>query len=308
MKIFFYKFFFILILLVNKNILLAKTNNKILLKVENEIITNYEVKDKILRTLYLTNQEINQDNIDKLKKRSLDSIIQLKLKKIELSKFNLNLDQIQLTNYLNKISNNNILGFQESFIKNKLSYDLFLDEVKTELKWKKLIYKIYSKKISLNEDSLNDELEEIIKNNKKIEEVNISEIEIIINENFDKTNIIEIQNDIKKIGFGNAALKYSISPSASQKGNLGWLNVKTLSNQIYDVVNKMQPGEISEPIKKQNTILFLKINDKRVSETNKLSVSLLKKNLLNQKKNELFNLYSQSHISKLKNSILIEYR
>ncbi len=308
MKIFFYKFFFVLILLVNKNILLAKTNNKILLKVENEIITNYEVKDKILRTLYLTNQEINQDNIDKLKKRSLDSIIQLKLKKIELLKYNLNLDQIQLTNYLNKISNNNILGFQESFIKNKLSYDLFLDEVKTELKWKKLIYKIYSKKISLDEDSINDELEEIIKNNKKIEEVNISEIEIIINENSDKSNIIEIQNDIKEIGFGNAALKYSISPSASQKGNLGWLNVKTLSNQIYNVIYKMQPGEISEPINKQNTILFLKINDKRVSETNKLSVSLLKKNLLNQKKNELFNLYSQSHISKLKNSILIEYR
>ena len=297
-----------MIFFLNENILIAKTSNKILLKVENEIITNYEVKDKILRTLYLTNQEINQYNINKLKKRSLDSIVQLKIKKIELLKYNLNLDQIQLTNYLNRISNNDILGFQENFIKNKLSYDLFLDEVKTELKWKKLIYKIYSKKISLNEDSLNDELEEIIKNNKKIEEVNISEIEIIINENFDKTNIIEIQNDIKKIGFGNAALKYSISPSASQKGNLGWLNVKTLSNQIYDVVYKMQPGEISEPIKKQNTILFLKINDKRVSETNKLSVSLLKKNLLNQKKNELFNLYSQSHISKLKNSILIEYK
>ncbi len=70
----------------------------------------------------------------------------------------------------------------------------------------------------------------------------------------------------------------------------------------------MQPGEISEPIKKQNSILFLKINDRRVSETNKLNLSELKKNLLNQRKNELFNLYSQSHISKLKNSILIEYR
>ena len=70
----------------------------------------------------------------------------------------------------------------------------------------------------------------------------------------------------------------------------------------------MQPGEISEPIKKQNSILFLKINDRRASETNKLNVSELKKNLLNQRKNELFNLYSQSHISKLKNSILIEYR
>ncbi len=308
MKIFLYKIFFIIIFLVNENILIAKTSNKILLKVENEIITNYEVKDKILRTLYLTNQEINQYNINKLKKRSLDSIVQLKIKKIELLKYNLNLDQIQLTNYLNRISNNDILGFQENFIKNKLSYDLFLDEVKTELKWKKLIYEIYSKKISFNEDSVNDELEEIIKNNKKIEEVNISEIEIMVNQKSDKTSIIEIQNDIKEIGFENAALKYSISPSASQKGNLGWLNVKTLSNQIYDVIYKMQPGEISEPIKKQNSILFLKINDRRASETNKLNVSELRKNLLNQRKNELFNLYSQSHISKLKNSILIEYR
>ena len=297
-----------MIFLVNENILIAKTSNKILLKVENEIITNYEVKDKILRTLYLTNQEINQYNINKLKKRSLDSIVQLKIKKIELLKYNLNLDQIQLTNYLNRISNNNILGFQENFIKNKLSYDLFLDEVKTELKWKKLIYEIYSKKISFNEDSINDELEEIIKNNKKIEEVNISEIEIMVNQQSDKTNIIEIQNDIKEIGFENAALKYSISPSASQKGNLGWLNVKTLSNQIYDVIYKMQPGEISEPIKKQNSILFLRINDRRASETNKLNISELRKNLLNQRKNELFNLYSQSHISKLKNSILIEYK
>ena len=297
-----------MIFLVNENVLIAKTSNKILLKVENEIITNYEVKDKILRTLYLTNQEINQYNINKLKKRSLDSIVQLKIKKIELLKYNLNLDQIQLTNYLNRISNNNILGFQENFIKNKLSYDLFLDEVKTELKWKKLIYEIYSKKISFNEDSINDELEEIIKNNKKIEEVNISEIEIMVNQQSDETSIIEIQNEIKEIGFENAALKYSISPSASQKGNLGWLNVKTLSNQIYDVIYKMQPGEISEPIKKQNSILFLKINDRRASETNKLNVSELRKNLLNQRKNELFNLYSQSHISKLKNSILIEYR
>ena len=297
-----------MIFLVNEDILLAKTSNKILLKVENEIITNYEVKDKILRTLYLTNQEINQYNINKLKKISLDSVIQLTIKKIELLKYNLNLDQIQLTSYLNRISNNNILGFQENFIENKLSYDLFLDEVKTELKWKKLIYEIYSNKISINEESISNELEEIIKNNKKIEEVNISEIEIMVDQQSNKTNTIEIQNDIKEIGFENAALKYSISPSSAQKGNLGWLNVKTLSNQIYDIIYKMQPGEISEPIKKQNSILFLKINDRRVSETNKLDLSELKKNLLNQRKNELFNLYSQSHISKLKNSILIEYR
>ena len=34
----------------------------------------------------------------------------------------------------------------------------------------------------------------------------------------------------------------------------------------------------------------------------------LRKDLIVQKKNELFNLYSRSHLSKLKNTSLIEYR
>ena len=106
----------------------------------------------------------------------------------------------------------------------------------------------------------------------------------MVNQQSDKTSIIEIQNDIKEIGFENAALKYSVSPSASQKGNLGWLNVETLSNQIYDVLDTMQPGKLVRPIKKQNSILFLKINDRRASETNKLNVSELRKNLLKSEK------------------------
>ena len=55
------------IIFLSKNAI-AQINNKIILKVENEIITSYELKNKILTTLFLSNQEINQSNIDKLKK------------------------------------------------------------------------------------------------------------------------------------------------------------------------------------------------------------------------------------------------
>ena len=48
--------------------MLSQINNKIILQVENEIITSYEIKNKILTTLFLANQDINQPNIDKLKK------------------------------------------------------------------------------------------------------------------------------------------------------------------------------------------------------------------------------------------------
>ena len=70
----------------------------------------------------------------------------------------------------------------------------------------------------------------------------------------------------------------------------------------------MKIGEISEPILSQNSLLFLKILDKRLSEPRKIDLVKLKEDLINNKKNELFNLYSRSHLSKLKNTSLIEYK
>ena len=131
------------------NFLSAKIENKIIIKVENEIITNYEIKNKILVTLFLAGEKINQDNIDKLKKQSLDALIQLKLKKIELEKYQIKTNYNQVNNYLNSISSNDINGLKKSFKDNNLDYKLFINEVETSLMWQEMIYKIYSKKLRL---------------------------------------------------------------------------------------------------------------------------------------------------------------
>ena len=79
-------FFLILLFLNICNNAWTSISNKIVVKVENEIITNYDIKNKILSSLILAGDEINQENIDNLKRQALDSLIQLKLKKIELKK------------------------------------------------------------------------------------------------------------------------------------------------------------------------------------------------------------------------------
>ena len=95
---------------------------------------------------------------------------------------------------------------------------------------------------------------------------------------------------------------------SKNKGELGWINGNILSKQIYDIVSNMKPGEISKPIKQQSSVIFLKLNDKRSAKLEGLDETKLRKDLIVQKKNELFNLYSRSHLSKLKNTSLIEYR
>ena len=70
----------------------------------------------------------------------------------------------------------------------------------------------------------------------------------------------------------------------------------------------MKIGEVSKPIIKQDVILFLKLQDIRNINTDKLNIEEMKKKLIDRKKNELYNLYSKSHLSKLRNISFIEYK
>ena len=60
--------------------------NKIIVKIDNNIITDYELKNKLKTSLILSNQELNQINIDKNKGGTLAYLINLKLKTNELIK------------------------------------------------------------------------------------------------------------------------------------------------------------------------------------------------------------------------------
>ena len=170
-------FFFLIIILLNFQNIFAKVENNIVLKVENEIITNFEIKNKIIATLILANQEINQSNINKLKKQALDFLIKQKLKKIELSKYNLKVDQQKITSYLNSISSNNINGLKEKFSISGIDFQLFYEELEIDFLWQKYIYQVYSKKIEIDEKNINQELENLLKNQTDIEQFRISEID-----------------------------------------------------------------------------------------------------------------------------------
>ena len=301
-------FFFLISILFNFKNIFAKVENNIVLKVENEIITNFEIKNKIIATLIIANQEINQSNINKLKKQALDFLIKQKLKKIELSKYNLKVDQQKITSYLNSISSNNINGLKEKFLISGIDFQLFYEELEIDFLWQKYIYQVYSKKIEIDEKNINQELKNLLRNQTDVEQFKISEIEIYLNNDLsDQKKIMNIKEQINKYGFEATAIKYSISSTASNKGDLGWLNAKSLNKKIFNLVTNIKVGEVTEPLITSNSALFLKLNDKKISKVENVNIDELKINLINRKKNEMFNLYSRSLLSKLKNNSLIEY-
>ena len=67
---------------------LIALENKIIVKVNNEIITSYDLKQTILTTLVLANQEINQDVVNQSKSAAIKSLVNSILKKNEAKRYN----------------------------------------------------------------------------------------------------------------------------------------------------------------------------------------------------------------------------
>ena len=303
----FYIFFAIILFFFQLN-LYAKKSLNIIDKIDNELITSYDVKNKIITTLFLSKKELNQENINSLKKIALENLIINRLKKIELNKYDIKRNDRQINAYLNSISSNDIPSLEKSFEINGLDFKAYKNELDIEFKWRNLIFNKYSNKINIDPDDLIQQLPKKIEQQESSIEFNLSEIEILSSDpNLEKEIIPQILEEIKQTGFENAVLKFSIASSSSNQGNLGWINSNSLSEDLLEIIEKLEVGEVTKPIKKNDKIIFFKLIDKKIISTSSKDIENLKKELIEQKKNELFRLYSSSFLSKLRNSKLIEY-
>ena len=302
---------FLIVIMLKENISFASIQNKILVNVGNQIITSYELKNRIKTILVLNNKELNQENINGTKSQALNFLINFKLKKEEITKYKIVVNNSAVSDHLLNIASNyntDKNGLKVIFENNDLNYELFLDGIQTEFAWQQLIFNFYQDKINLNENEIDEELNEVLSKQKQAEEYNLAEIEVILENNFnDKKKIEEIKNQINEIGFENTAIKYSTSLSALEGGNLGWFNSQALSNMILNAVKEMKPGDISEPIFQSETATFIKLLDKRKINFSDINLKKMKSQIIFQKKNELLNLFSNSYLSKIKNATLIKY-
>jgi len=313
LKNFIFKFFFIIIFINIESNSFALTKNKIIASVEDQIISSYELKNEIKTILFLSNQDINQKNIDIAKKQAMTKLINYKLKKNQIIKFNIQSDNsAQVNNYLKNLSSKyktDINGIKKIFKNKNLDFEIYLDEIETEFNWQKLIFSKFKDKIILNDEEISKELKDFIKTQSNLVEYKLAEIEIPLKNNSeDKSTILEINNQINEIGFEKTAIKYSISTSSLDGGNIGWINSRSLSKKILDMLNEMNINDISQPIIQTNTTTILKLLDKKTIDIKNTDIDKLKKRLVKAKRNELLNLYSNNYLSKLRNNALIEIK
>ena len=113
---------------INFNHSYSAINNKIIVKVGNEIITSYELENKIRTILFLSKKKINQENINIVKQKAISGLINKKLKQEEIVRYGISINQDRVDSYLNEYSsklNMNKEDFIKAMNENNISFNLY---------------------------------------------------------------------------------------------------------------------------------------------------------------------------------------
>tara|TARA_B100001559_G_scaffold222410_1_gene186687 strand:- start:739 stop:1689 length:951 start_codon:yes stop_codon:yes gene_type:complete len=278
--------------------------NKILFKVNNEIITSIDLLSEI-EYLKLINENLNNIEQKKLFEIAKNSIIREKIKIIELFKYYDNLEvesqhyKILMNELLKKTNLNKYEDLEKLLISKNININSVEQKIKIEILWNNLIFRKYSKDVKIDKKKIKSDL---LKNNFQ-KEFLLSEIVFNIdNSQKLQTKFNKIKNEIETNGFSNAALVYSISDTANKSGKLGWIKFNSLNSKIKKILLDTEIGQITEPIVIPGGFLILKIENEREAKIlNDIDKEI---NIVaNEKANKQLNQFSNIYFNKIRKEI-----
>ena len=304
----FLRFLLIYFLLIFFNLFkLQALENKILFKIDNEIITTVDIFHEV-KFLKIFNPQINDLNSEEQLVISKNSIIRDKIKKTEIlnfveeikveEKFLINL----IKNKYSAIDVDTMKNFELYVKENDLNINLIKEKFAIELIWNDLVFQKYNSKISIDKEKIKSEV--LSKPRKNLRELSISEIIFNVEKKSEfKEKYEKILEDIELTGFKNAALIHSDSDTASIGGYIGWIKEDNLNENIRKKISNLKKGEFSKPILTSSGFLIIKVEDEKKYEID-FNLDNEINNLIQFKTNEQLNQFSRLYFNKVKKNVI----
>ena len=287
MKFFKIFFFTLIISFINTQKTLS-IESKIVLKIDNNIITNTDIGNEA-NYLQALNPNLKNLDRDKIFQIAKNSLVREQIKKIEISKLNnKNVDKKYLDSVIKSIYLNIGIENKNEFLIYIKNFNIDINDIERKLTqealWNQIIFKKFFSKVKIDKNNIR---KEIALNKNKIDEL-----------------LEEIKTSINSNGFENTALIYSISDSSRSGGKLGWINEASISKKILNQITSLKVGELTKPILIPGGFLILKIDNKKKIEE-KIDIETEVSKVIREKQNVQLNQFSNMYFNKIMKDVKI---
>ena len=193
-------FIFIGLILFFYNSQSKSVTNNVIATIDNSIITELDLKKEIEYIKFINKSEID-NNSEKVRRNIIETLIDRKIKKIEIDKAKIEITEKEMENYtynylINYKINDEILN--SFFNTQQIEKNYLKDLIIVEMGWTKLIREIYESRININITEINEEVKKESKNSEDSEKIKNQIINLEKNKVLNKFSTTHLEKSKKK--------------------------------------------------------------------------------------------------------------
>ncbi|MGD9157511.1 MAG: SurA N-terminal domain-containing protein [Desulfobacteraceae bacterium] len=260
--------------------LFAAANNRVVAKVNDDVITLFELNNMIEELTGKTSEELQSENEEEffnIRKLVLERMMDDRLEKQKIKELELEASREQIDRYVENIKQERKMT-QEDLIaqleKEGMTYEKYREKIKDNLEHSNLVDREIREKMIISEEQINEYYESHKKEYEKPGEAHIAIISLTPSSSGVQDQTDELQQKGEDIlerlkkgeDFGDLARKFSNGPGAEEGGDLGNITLKDTHPKILEVINSLKDGEVSSLIDMGNKFLIVKLIKKTATE------------------------------------------
>ncbi len=224
--------------------------------VNSDIVTAEDVQARLLLVMKSSGIPDTPQNRQQLQPRVLQQLIDEKLELAEAKHYKVTADKGEIDRSLANIEsrNNMTKGGLDQYLKAAgIPRSTLVDQLTASVLWNKVVEGRYGSDVNVSDSEVNDEIARLKADIGKPQS-HVAEIFLAIDNPTQEPDIKALSDRLigqirQGAAFPAVAQQFSQAPSAATGGDIGWVTPSQFGPPLDDAIAKMNPGEMSYPIR-----------------------------------------------------------
>jgi peptidyl-prolyl cis-trans isomerase SurA len=240
--------------------------------VNDEVVSVRDLNERLQLIMLTSGIRDSEQARTRLAPQVLRGLIEESLQLQEARRLNLQVDQAEIDNALNNIAKRNKLSVDQMkafLVRSGVNLDTLVRQVRAQIAWLKVVNRAIRPNVTVTVDQLDLAVQEARESQGQPEYL-LSEIVLPVDNPAQADKVAQdaqrlIQTLREGANFDSLAHQVSASASAERGGDLGWVSAAAIPPDLLAALDRMRPGEISDPLSSPIGYHIFWLRDQRIA-------------------------------------------
>jgi peptidyl-prolyl cis-trans isomerase SurA len=248
----------------------AQDTLRIAARVNDDVITGYELQQRTRFAMNTSRLADSADNRQRMQRQVLTQMIDERLQLQDAKRNGVTVSAVEINERISQVEAVN--GMQRGQLRQAvtsagLPFQMLEEQIKANLAWVKLVRRRMVPQIEISEAEINESMRQLRANVGK-QETRVAEIFLAVDR---PDQADEVRRSADRIvaqlkggaPFSAVAQQFSQAATAAVGGDLGWVLPGSLDPAVEQVLGRLQPRQISDPIRSATGYHIVAVIDRR---------------------------------------------